>query len=98
MAVKTCREKRKTSLKIKEISHAIRRWICRARAEEKAAGLPQHGAEGGQGLARVRRARIHRVRGRRREAGQAYVIPAERQAEARRDGGVCLHRVQVACP
>src|ERR1700730_18589059 len=66
----------------KESSHAICRWICRTRSEEKPAGLPPHGAEDGQGLAASRRDRIPRIRRRRRQDGKADVVPAERQAQA----------------
>ena len=38
-----------------EVSHALCRWIYRARSEEEAAGLPPHGEEGGKGLAGARR-------------------------------------------
>ena len=30
------------------------------------------------------------------QAGQAHLVPAERQAQARRDRGVLVHRLQVA--
>ena len=39
----------------KEGSHAIRRWVCFARPQEKPADLPPHGAGGGQGLPGARR-------------------------------------------
>ena len=52
--------------------------------------------QGGQGLARARRARIPRMRRRRRQSRQVDVVPAQRQAQARRDGGVLVHRLQVA--
>lgn len=49
-------------------------------------------------MAQVRRPRLQGMRGRRREAGQVDVFSAERQTETRRDGGVFLHRLQVARP
>src|SRR2546428_3044457 len=72
----------------------VRRWIRFAGAEEEQAGLSAHGAQGGQGLARARCARLRGKRGRRREAGQAHVVPTERQAEVRRGGLVFLDRLQ----
>ncbi len=45
-------------------------------------GLSPHRAQGRQGLARARRAGLRRVHRRRRKAGQAHVVSAEREAEA----------------
>src|ERR1700710_2351098 len=78
------------------MSDGLCRWICRPPPEEEPQGLPPHGAEVGQGLARSRRARVSGMRRRRCQNGKMDVVPAQRQAQARRDGGMVLHRVQVA--
>src|SRR6185295_9248108 len=81
---------------IEETSDALRRWICRAAAEEEPEGLPRHGEEGWQGVARARRASIPRMRRRRREGRKAHLVSAQREDEEQRNGGVLLHRLQVA--
>src|SRR5437764_6097305 len=78
------------------LSHAVRRWICRAAAEEKSWRLPCDGEEGCPGVARARRARVSRMRRRRREDGEADLVPARREDEEERDRGVLLHRLQLA--
>jgi predicted dithiol-disulfide oxidoreductase (DUF899 family) len=62
-------------------------------AEEEPAGLHPHGEDGGKGLARTRRQRIPRMGRRGRQGRKADLVPAQRQAEARRDGGVFLDRL-----
>ena len=44
------------------------------RPEEERGSLSPHGAQGGQGLARAWRARVPRMRRRRREARQGHVV------------------------
>src|SRR5258708_37671253 len=46
--------------------------------------------EGRQGLARAWRAGLPRMGGRRRQGRQAHLVPAQRQAQGKRDGGVLL--------
>src|SRR5262245_42072623 len=75
--------------------HEICGWICLTRSQKEPGRLSPHGADGWESLAGTRRARVYRGRRRRRETGQAHIVPAERQAEARRDGRLRLYRLQV---
>src|SRR5262249_37936054 len=87
---------RATNSVTKEIFDVLCRWICRSGADQEARCVSPSGAEGRKSLARARRARGARMRRRRREGGQMDVVPAQRQAQARRDGRVLLYRLQVA--
>jgi EmrB/QacA subfamily drug resistance transporter len=72
------------------------RRIHRRRAHRPGRGLPQAGAQGRQGVDGIRRARIRGVHRRRREARQAHLVSAEREAEGRRDRGLLVDHLQVA--
>ena len=74
----------------------LRRWNYHPCAEEETRGLSRHVEEIRQGLPRARRAGIPRERRRRRESREADVVPAQRQAQGRRDRGICLGRLQIA--
>src|ERR1700687_5409070 len=74
----------------------LRRWIYRRGPEEEPWGLPQHGEEGGQDLARAWRAGLPRMGGRGRQGRKAHLVPAQRQAQARRDRDLLLDHLQVA--
>src|ERR1700687_87461 len=74
----------------------LRRWIYRRGPKEKPWGLPQHGEEGGQDLARAWRAGLPRMGGRGRQGRKAHLVPAQRQAQARRDRDLLLDHLQVA--
>src|SRR3569623_1278689 len=68
--------------------HAVCRWFYCPGAEEEARRLSGAGPQGRKSLARARRARISRMRGRGREARQADIVSAERENEAAGDRGV----------
>src|SRR3979409_1416502 len=63
------------------MSDGLCRWICRPPPEEEPQGLPPHGAEGGQGLARSRCARVSGMRRRRCQNGKMDVVPALKRGE-----------------
>src|SRR5438105_5191078 len=77
-------------------THALCRWIYRRGPEEKPGGLPPHGEEGGQGLARIWRAGLPRMDRRGRQGRKAHLVSAQRQAQAGRDRSVLLDHLQVA--
>src|SRR5260221_573843 len=62
----------------------------------KSRSVPQHGEEGGQGLARAWRAGLPRMGGGGRQDRKAHLVPAQRQAQARRNCDILLDHLQVA--
>src|SRR6202048_2383073 len=73
----------------------LRRWIYRRRAEEEPRGLSPPGKKVGQDLARAWRAGIPGMGGRERQGWKADLVPAQRQAQTRRDRGVLLDHLQI---
>ena len=82
----------------KEVIYAaLRRRISDRCSKEKARCLPAYLPEGRKNLERVRRARVHRMRGRRSEDqnGNGDAVCESRQNEGRRDGGLFVDSLQV---
>src|SRR4030095_7328676 len=75
----------------KENLNGLRRWICRAGAEEEPEGLYRNVEKGLQGMEGVRRARLQGMRRRRCLGRQGDVVPAQREDEEERDRGLGLH-------
>src|SRR5512134_2471956 len=75
--------------------YGLRRRIRVAGPEEEPAGVRPHGTKGRKNLARARRHRLQGVRGRRPQREDGGTVPAAGEGQARRDGIVLLHRVQV---
>src|SRR3990172_8650339 len=82
----------------REPTHALRRRLRPAHTQEKPGRIPPHRPESWQNLARAWCARLQRMRRRRsrREVGRA--VPENDQAQARRDGGVFVDRLQISPP
>src|SRR6267154_1088521 len=91
-----CFEGTATTRKYGRNAHALCRWIYRRSPEEETRRLRPHGEKSRQDLARIWCSGLSRMGRRGRQSRQTHLVPAQRQAEAGRNRGVFLDRLQIA--